>query len=928
MHNRPFQRQSRNSHWLLIALLLAGCGAANETSVLAQAEKRSKAGEHQAASIELKVFLEKQPDSGPVRHALGVSLLEQGDAAGAEAEFRRAMAADSAGADSVALLARTLLQQRKFAPLAKLEAEMPPPDPKAATDLLTTLAQGRQAQGDLAQARSLIDKALSQDPAHPGAQVMDVRLAASTAPLPQSAARAAALAQRFPNDAEVILLLADAQAASGDKEATSTYEQALRLDKRQEAAHGALVQAAIRARDYSRAAALVQAMKAALPGRGLPIYYDAVVAYASNNLERAREQTQLLLKAPEPNPLVQMLAGYTEQRLGSLVQAEALLTRALKSMPENVELRRELAAVYSQTGRPDVALQTLTPMLSPGLKDAPSWLAASRAYSMMGNFKAADAALALARSLQPNDGATQLEAARTLLARGSEEAGLRELEALAQRPDPAQAPALADLVPVLMRRNEVPAALAAVDKLATLSPKSPQPEFLRGQVLLDSGNTPGARAAFESALKKDPGFVLAVERLAQLDLGAQDREAARKRLLAFLKANPQSAPTMLALAEITRLEGLVPEQIESWLDKAVQAKPLEPQTWSSAIQISRRTGITAAWLNRAQRAATALPADAGLQVELSLASRAAGQLNQAQAAIGRAVALQPKSATYRLMQADLLLLDKNMAGARKAVDQARELEPLSFDVERAHVMLLVKEGRMDQALAAAEKRRKRLPRDLDSLLLEADVHGLKGQAGPAMALLREALALSNASFVASRIGEEIRRTQSNTAALNFERDWLRNNPKDAAFMAQAAQHAAMRGDAARAEELYRRALALEPSAALTLNNLASLLLTSRPAEALNLAQQAVKLMPSAPALLDTLAQAQAASGKIDSAVTLQNRAVQLDPESALLRLTLAKLQIQAGEKDKARKELRRLQDRYEGKELPAEIKSLLKQVES
>ena len=928
MHDQPFQRQPALSPWLWTALLLAGCGAANETSVLAQAEKSSKAGEHQAASIELKTFLQKQPESGPVRHALGVSLLEQGDAAGAEAEFRRAMDADTAGAGSVALLARALLQQRKFGPLAKLEAEKPPSDPRVAVDLLTTLAQGRQAQGDLVQARSLIDKALSQDPAHPGAQVMDVRLAASTAPLPQAAARAATLAQRFPNDAEVILLLADAQAASGEKEATRTYEQVLRLDKRQEAAHGALIQAAVRARDYSRAAALVQAMKAALPGRGLPIYYDAVVAYASTNLQRAREQTQLLLKAPEPNPLVQMLAGYTEQRLGSLVQAEALLSRALKAMPDHVELRRELAAVYSQLGRPDAALQTLMPKLSPGLKDAPSWLAASRAYSMMGNFKAADAALALARSLQPNDGATRLEAARTLLARGSEESGLRELEALAQSADPAQAQALADLVPVLMRRHEVPAALAAVDKLVTLSPKSPQPELLRGQVLLDSGNISGARAAFEAALTKDPRFVLAVERLAQLDLGAQDHEAARKRYLAFLKANPQSAPVMLALAEITRLEGSVPEQIDSWLDKAVQAEPLEPQTWISAIQINRRTGITAAWLSRAERAATALPADAELQVELSLASRAAGQLNQAQAAIGRAVALQPKSATYRLMQADLLLLDKNTAGARKAVDQARELEPLSFEVERANVMLLVKEDRIDQALAAAEKRRKRLPRDLDSLLLEADVHGLKGQAEPAMALLREALALSNASFVASRVSEEIRRTESNTAALKFERDWLRNNPKDAAFMAQAAQHAAIRGDAVWAEELYRLALALQPGAALSLNNLASLLLTRKPAEALTLAKQAVKLMPSAPALLDTLAQAQAAAGQLGLAVTLQSRAVQLDPESPLLRLTLAKLQLKAGDKDKARQELRRLQDRYEGKELPEEINSLLKQVES
>jgi cellulose synthase operon protein C len=121
-------------------------------------------------------------------------------------------------------------------------------------------------------------------------------------------------------------------------------------------------------------------------------------------------------------------------------------------------------------------------------------------------------------------------------------------------------------------------------------------------------------------------------------------------------------------------------------------------------------------------------------------------------------------------------------------------------------------------------------------------------------------------------------------------------------------------------------LAIDPAHALSLNNVAWLLLAQKKPGALPLAQQAVQAAPDLPALRDTLAQALAADRQLPEALAMQKSALALQPDDPDLRLRLARLYAEANEKRLAKAELDRLAalgDRFPRQaEVAAVLKSL------
>jgi len=156
--------------------------------------------------------------------------------------------------------------------------------------------------------------------------------------------------------------------------------------------------------------------------------------------------------------------------------------------------------------------------------------------------------------------------------------------------------------------------------------------------------------------------------------------------------------------------------------------------------------------------------------------------------------------------------------------------------------------------------------------------------------------------------------------------WLQAHPRDMLFLFHLGDEALRRQDLAVAEARYRQVLALDPAHALSLNNLAWLLLEQNKPGALPLAQQAVQAAPDLPALRDTLAQALAHGNQLPEAVAMQKSALALRPDDPNLRLRLARLYAQSNEKKLAKAELDRLAalgDRFpRQEEVAAVLKSL------
>ncbi|MEO5732620.1 MAG: tetratricopeptide repeat protein, partial [Rubrivivax sp.] len=484
------------------------------------------------------------------------------------------------------------------------------------------------------------------------------------------------------------------------------------------------------------------------------------------------------------------------------------------------------------------------------------------------------------------------------------------------------------LVSALMKKDDAAAALKVIDGLALQNPKSALPDLLRGRVAEARNDPVAARESYEAALAKEAEFEPALGRLAQLDLIEQKSAAAKARYTVFLKRKPESVPALLAMAEITRLQGGSRTDIRQWLDKAVAVRPTDPAPWLTAIELEERLGEATGALARAQRASTALPDNAELLARLGQALLEVGNTNQAQAALQRAIVIEPRSFLARLRLAEAHLAAGNPGGARTQVDRAMELAPDTFAANRANIALLSREGKGEAAVAGAKRLRARLPGDLGAMLLEADVQAAGGQWAAAAAVLRDALAAGSTTDIAKRLSHALRRAGAKAGAESFEQAWLQQHSDDAEFLAFLAQEAAVRGDEQVAEARYRQAIELRPDGTLAINNLASLLLGKKPAEALTLAQRAVSLAPVSAPMLDTLAAAQARNGQAQEAVKTQTKAVDLAPGVDSLRLQLARLHLQSGDKDKAREELTRLVARGADSPQKPEAERLLKQLGS
>ena len=109
------------------------------------------------------------------------------------------------------------------------------------------------------------------------------------------------------------------------------------------------------------------------------------------------------------------------------------------------------------------------------------------------------------------------------------------------------------------------------------------------------------------------------------------------------------------------------------------------------------------------------------------------------------------------------------------------------------------------------------------------------------------------------------------------------------------------GQVERAEAAYRRALDINPDAAVANNNLAMVILRADGDidEALELARKAAELAPQSANFADTLAQVQMAHKQYADAAAELTRAVELDPDQPKWRVKLAEVFVASGQWDEA-----------------------------
>jgi len=898
---------------LVAAAVLVACAAAGwfywqgrgpDSQGLAQrAEQRLDQGQPMGAVIDIKNALANDADSAYLRLLLARALLAVGDANGAAEEADRAARLGAEEARVLPLKARIALARQRPAEAVTLLDSHRFNDPEDQAAARTLLAQARFEMGDVAAANAALAEALALRPEHVPGLRLRARLLAAAGDQAGALAVQSALQAKWPANAAVRSLRGELMAGRDDAQAVLSFGQALERDPRLDTAHLGLVMAHLRLRAYDAAAAQVAAMRKVLPNLPVIDYVDALTSYLRGDHREAAERIEQVLKRGAPNAAALQLAGMAQARLGNRGRAESLLSGALALAPGLADARQELALLQLKAGRPDRAVQLLEPVLRPDLQDAQVWSTAGQAYAQLGRFAEADAAFARATRIAPDNPAVRREVARSQIARGQLELGVRALESAAAADAQGIVADLA-LVSAQMQRGDLVAATRALDAATRKQPQSAMPWLLRGVIAERQNDRGGARTAYESALQREPRMLRPVYALAGLDIAERRFDAARARFDAAIKLEPKSAPLRLALADLALRRGAAPAEVAAAIDASVQSDPLDAANWVQAIDLQRRLGDPAALLSRSQAANAAVADDSTLLLELAGAQVAVGDRQQALVSLRRLVQLRPAMPEAQLRLATVLGLDGQLAQARAPLAKALELAPDSPAVLRGAIAMALADREQARALQLARSLQQRTPLLPGGWQLEAEVHESLKDVPAAIAAWRTALEKGAGAEAAVSLHRLLLDSDA-AAAEVLVRRWRETQPRDAFFLTHLAETAARAGRRAEAVAHYRQALTLAPDHVGVLNNLAELLLTERPAEALPLAERASQLAPAEPAILDTLAAARAAQGQLDAALQAQERAVAFAPAEERLRLNLGRLWLKKGDKEKAREQLRR-----------------------
>ena len=889
-----------------LLLVLTACGRSVDER-LGQVRSLVERQDRAAAMVSVKALLQEQPDLGEARLLLGQLLLDRGDAAAAETALRRALDLGQPEALVVPALARALLAGNQPAQLVAQFGRTSFADPQATAQLKTSVAEAEAGTGQLTAARDSLLQALRAVPGHAPALLLQARVTAAGGDLPGAQAQVQALLATNPQDADGWVLQGDLLARQGAEPAAvaQAYRQALAGRPDHAAAHGALVTLYLGTRDLDAARTQHATMRQLLPRHPQTLLLDGQLALFEGAPARARAVFQQLLRSMPDNLVLLQSAGVAELRLNAPGQAEVLLSRAVQLAPSSPVARRLAAQAHLALGQPARALAVLEPITGQRAPDAEALTLAAQARLLAGEADLAAALYERAAKLQPDDPKIRTALALSQLQRGQAESALAELQRVAAADSTGSSADLA-LIAAQMQRRAFDAALQAAAALAKKLPDQALPWHLRGQVLLRKGDAPGARAAFDRALAQDAAYFPSVSALAGLDVADNKPDAARARFQALVKTNPRLAPAYLALAELDMRAGAGRDAVAAQLEAGIQANPDDVILRLALVNHHLETANPQAALAAAQAALVQMPDQFELLGRLGQAQRLTGDTQQALSTANRMVALQARSPAGHLGLAEAQMAANDPGGAARSLQRVLDLEPGNLGAQRLQVVLALRQKQSEQALAVARQIQQQRPTQAVGHLLEGEVQILQQRWPQAVAALRRAVTKADPQQAAARLHHSLRQAGQAAEADAMAAAWMRDHPRDMLFLFQLGDQALASKDHAAAEAHYRAVLALNPGHALSLNNVAWLMLAQKKPGALAYAQRAVQAAPDRPALRDTLAMALAAENQLPQALEMQKSALALQPGDPFLRLNLARLYAQANQKKLAKTELDRL----------------------
>ncbi|HDZ62149.1 MAG TPA: PEP-CTERM system TPR-repeat protein PrsT, partial [Nitrospirae bacterium] len=575
--------------------LLYGCSDVTDDQYLANAQKYIDSGKMKAALIEMKNLLRNNPDNPKGRLMMGRLQFETGNMAAAEKELTKARELGVEDALILPLLAQALLLQGKGDEVLKLPLKNLTASGQG--EILAAQGQVKLTRGELSEAASLIEKAVSKNPASINALIASARVHAAKKELALARDKLEAAFLIDPKSASAWSLLGNIEWQEQNLDlAEKAYSKAIEYRKNNFADHFKRALVRIQLNKYDEAQQDVGSIKKSYPQHAGTNYAQGLIFYHNKNFRDAAASFEIAISDEGRYPLALLYLGASYFLQNNPEQAETFAKRFVYLSPDNIDGRKLLAVIMYKKKEYSEVEKLIRPVTDARKDDINALNILTGALIKQGKMDEAIDLLARLAALQPDSPEAQTRLGAGLLAGGKQDSGVEHLESAIQlKPDNKQANAL--LILSYLQKKDYDAALKAANTFRERNPGNAVSYNLLGRVYLATKQEKKAQEVFFKAGKLEPGDPYAYRGLALLALKDKDFDKASGYYQEILKYHENHLPTLLSLAIV---DGLKKDEksMVARLQQAISAHPnaINPRLMLARYYLARGKPDKAAFL--------------------------------------------------------------------------------------------------------------------------------------------------------------------------------------------------------------------------------------------------------------------------------------------------------------------------------------------
>lgn len=525
------------------------------------------------------------------------------------------------------------------------------------------------------------------------------------------------------------------------------------------------------------------------------------------------------------------------------------------------------------------------------------YLDSGKRYMSEGKYKEAAIQFSNALKIDHNFAEAHHQLGMTYLKMGSVMPGYSELRrAVAIAPDNAKA--RIDLGNLLVAGKQFDGAEEQAKAVLAAKPNDADAYALLSTVAAMRGDKPEALKQIQHAMELDPNHASYHTQLGMLQEGdAATSGQGEDQLRKAVALDNKNATAHLALAASLAQKGDNAGAANE-AKAAVAADPKSVLARATLAQIYEKSGnATAAEATLRQAAedlADAPGGDGGMLQSYYLHNR---QIDRGAQVFGELSRKHSKSIPLKLTYTRFLLAKRDLPGARAQLAEMLKVDPNQPDVAVLNGMLLLNDGKTDEALDALQKASRNSPDNAGLQVWVGRAAMQKGDLSTAQKSFQEAARLSPSSVDARDGLAQIAMQRRDASLLSqLAEAGIKASPQNAVGYLWRGMAEGMQKQPDRAETDFREAIKLDPKNVAAFIELGQLKLEQgKYAEARPLLEEALSTAPGSARATGLLAASYAAEKQPQKAIAMLQGQISKVPQSGPMYTQLSELQMQTGD---------------------------------